>query len=86
MRASKNKLDRLSENTATMIQSETQSLATIKDADFAESSTEYAMAKVRNENSMNVLRLYGEMKTSLVNNLLDAMNRSVQGGLYTGLA
>ena len=53
-----NKLDRLSENTATMIQSETQSLATIKDADFAESSTEYAMAKVRNENSMNVLRLW----------------------------
>ena len=77
-----NKLDRLSENTATMIQSETHSLATIKDADFAESSTEYAMAKVRNETSMNVLKLYGEMKTSLVNNLLDAMNRSVRGGLY----
>ena len=80
-----NKLGRLSVNTATMIQSESQSLATIKDADFAESSAEYAMGKVRTENSMNVLRLYGEMKTSLVNNLLDAMNRSVQGGVYAGL-
>ena len=44
------------------------------------------MAQVRNENSLNVLKLYGEMRTSMVSNLLDAMNRSVQGGLYAGLA
>ena len=81
-----NKLERLSDNTATMIQSESQSLSSIKDADFAESSAQYAMAKVRNENSVNVLRLYGEMKTSLVNNLLDSVGRSVRSGLYAGLA
>ena len=69
-----------------MIQSESQSLSSIKDADFAESSAQYAMAKVRNENSVNVLRLYGEMKTSLVNNLLDSVGRSVRSGLYAGLA
>ena len=81
-----NKLDRLIDNTERMIESEVKSVAQIMDTDFAESSTEMAMAQVRNENSLNVLKLYGEMRTSMVSNLLDAMNRSVQGGLYAGLA
>ena len=79
-----NKLERLSDNTAIMIQSESASLGTIKDADFADSSTELAISQVQNENSVNVLRVYNEMKTSLVNNLLNAVRGSVQGGLYAG--
>ena len=81
-----NKLDRLIDNTDRMIESEVKSVAQIMDTDFAESSTQLAMAKVQNENSLNVLKLYGEMRTSLVSNLLDTINRSVRGGLYAGLA
>jgi flagellin-like hook-associated protein FlgL len=80
-----NKFDRLIDNTDRMIESEVHSIAQIKDTDFAESSTQLAMAKIRNETAMNVLKLYGEMRTRLVNNLLDTMTRSVRGGLYSGL-
>jgi flagellin len=81
-----NKFDRLIDNTSTMIESETQSLANLKDTDFADSSATYAMAKIRNETSMNVLKLYGDMKTGLINNLLDSMTRSVRGGMYSAMA
>ena len=50
-------------------------------------TTEAVFSSLKNSATLKVLvlRLYGEMKTSLVNNLLDSMNRSVQGGLYAGL-
>ena len=77
-----NKFNRLIDNNERMIESETFSVSQIMDTDFADSTTELAMAKIRTESSVNVLKLYGEMQTGLVNNLLSSISRSVRGGLY----
>ena len=77
-----NKLERLSQNTGNMIESETFSKGQIADTDFSESSAAFAMAKVRNESAVNILQLYREMKGTLVNNILQSVSSSVNGHMY----